>query len=185
MCPSFLANVESDKCVLPQQLPPCEMISHPCHRWEIKTLWSHISYFSHIISNWESWSWKPGSPRKCCLIQKAYTSHIHSCTYSWNILREVTKYMTHYKQLENIRWKVTETMPSFVKHMIQWKFQLKCCVIKCFDNQVWHVIQLHGGVHYLQLGASYKACERMWSFHMSKHWQGEWSKGGSGSSNKK
>lgn len=45
--------------------------------------------------------------------------------------------------------------------MMQWKIQLKCCMIKCFDNQVCQVIQIHGRLQNLHLGASYKAGERL------------------------
>lgn len=58
-------------------------------------------------------------------------------------------------------------------------------MIKCFDNQVWHVIQINERVHNSHLGASYKAGESKWSLHSGWKSAKEWIMDGSGSSSKK
>ena len=55
--------------------------------------------------------------------------------------------------------KITENMYFLLKHMVEWKSQLKYYMIKCVDNSVWLIIKLHERVHDFHLGASYKAGE--------------------------
>lgn len=58
-------------------------------------------------------------------------------------------------------------------------------MIKCFDNQVWHVMQPHRRVHNLHLRAPIRLVRGCDPSTMNKNWQGESIRDENGSGSKR